>query len=41
VSPSSTRSRRRHEHPRLRAAQNALLWLGIIVLALFPFPGWW
>ena len=31
------------EHPRLRAARNALLWVAIIALAIFPFPfvGWW
>jgi hypothetical protein len=28
------------DHPRLRAARNVLLWLGVIVLALLPIP-WW
>ena len=27
-------------HPRLRTARNALIWLVIIVLALLPIP-WW
>lgn len=26
---------------RLGTALNALLWAGVIVLALFPFPWWW
>ena len=37
---SSKQPRRRTDHPRLRAAQNALLWLRLIVLAVLPFP-WW
>jgi hypothetical protein len=28
------------DHPRRRTARNALLWLGVIVLALLPIP-WW
>lgn len=28
------------DHPRLRTARNALLWVVIIVLALLPIP-WW
>ena len=28
------------DDPRLRTAQNALLWVVIIVLALLPIP-WW
>jgi hypothetical protein len=27
-------------HPRIDAAKKALLWLGIVVLAVLPFP-WW
>jgi hypothetical protein len=29
------------DHPRLKTARNALVWLGVIVLAVFPFPWWW
>ena len=32
--------RRRSAHPQLRQAQNALLWVGLIVLAVIPIP-WW
>ena len=28
-------------NPRLRKAQNALLWTVLLVLAVFPFPLWW
>ena len=28
------------DHPRLRTAQNVLLWVAIIALALLPIP-WW
>ena len=38
---SSTPPRRLTDHPRFRTAQNALLWLGVLVLAVFPFPWWW
>jgi hypothetical protein len=38
---SPDKARRRTDHPRLRTAQNVLLWLGLIVLAVFPFPWWW
>jgi hypothetical protein len=41
MSSSSNETRRPDDHPRLRTARNALLWLGVIVLALFPFPWWW
>ena len=41
MNSSSTEPRRRPDHPRRRTARNALLWLGVIVLALFPFPWWW
>ena len=27
-------------HPRIDAAKKALLWVGIVALAVFPFP-WW
>ena len=27
-------------HPRMDAAKKALLWVGILVLAVLPFP-WW
>jgi hypothetical protein len=27
-------------HPRIDAAKKALLWLGIVVLAILPYP-WW
>ena len=27
-------------HPHLDTAKKALLWLGIVVLAILPFP-WW
>jgi hypothetical protein len=27
-------------HPRIDAAKKALLWVGIVVLAILPFP-WW
>lgn len=40
MSSSSNQPRRRTDHPRFRAAQNALVWLGVIVLAVAPFP-WW
>jgi hypothetical protein len=29
------------DRPRLRTARNVLLWIGVIVLAVFPFPWWW
>ena len=29
-----------HEHPRVNKAVNALLWIGLIVLAIVPIP-WW
>jgi hypothetical protein len=28
------------DHPRLKTARNALLWVAVIVLAVLPFP-WW
>jgi hypothetical protein len=28
------------DHPRLKAARDALLWLAVIVLAVAPYP-WW
>jgi hypothetical protein len=28
------------QHPRLKAARKALLWLGVIILAVIPIP-WW
>ena len=34
-------SGRRADHQRLQAARKALLWLGVVVLAIFPFPWWW
>jgi hypothetical protein len=40
MSSSSEKARRRTDHPRLRTAQNVLLWLGVIALAFLPFP-WW
>jgi hypothetical protein len=40
MSSSSNQSPRRTDHPRLRAVQNALLWLGLIVLAVVPIPFW-
>ena len=39
MSSSSNETRRPDDHPRLRTARKALLWLGVIVLALFPW--WW
>jgi hypothetical protein len=41
MNSSSTQPRRGTDHPRRRTARNVLLWLGVIVLALFPFPWWW
>ena len=38
---SSSNHDRRPDQPRYRAARNALLWLGLLALALFPFPWWW
>lgn len=29
------------DHPRLKTTRNALVWLGVIVLAVCPFPWWW
>jgi hypothetical protein len=29
-----------NSHPRIDAAKKALLWVGIVALAVFPFP-WW
>jgi hypothetical protein len=41
MSSSSNQSpARRSRHRRLNAAWMALLWLGVIVLAIAPFP-WW
>jgi hypothetical protein len=31
----------RTDHPRVSSAFNALLWLGLIVLAVAPFPWVW
>jgi hypothetical protein len=38
---SSSPNKPHNDRPRFGRAQNALLWLGVIVLALYPFPGWW
>jgi hypothetical protein len=38
---SSNEARRQDDHPRRRTAVNALLWFGVLVLAVFPFPWWW
>ena len=37
---STSRSRFRNDHPRLTAAGTVLLWLAVILVALFPLP-WW
>jgi hypothetical protein len=37
----NTETRRRTDGPRFKTARNALLWVGLIALALFPFPWWW
>ena len=37
----STPSRHPNQSPRLRRALNALLWISVIVLAVFPIPLWW
>jgi hypothetical protein len=41
MSSSSTHSTRSPRRPRVNPAQKALLWLAVIVLAVYPFPGWW
>jgi hypothetical protein len=41
MSSSSDQARRADDHPRLRMARNVLLWLGVIVVAVVPFPWWW
>jgi hypothetical protein len=41
MSSSSNETHRATDHPRLRTARNALIWLGVILVALFPFPWWW
>jgi hypothetical protein len=43
MNSSSTQQdpRRRTDHPRVNAARKALVWLGVIVLAVVPFPWWW
>jgi hypothetical protein len=41
MSSSSDQASRPDDHPRRRTARNALLWIGVIVLAFFPFPWWW
>jgi hypothetical protein len=41
MSSSPNESRRPTDHPRLRTARTALIWLGLIALALFPFPWWY
>ena len=41
---SSSNETRPTDDPRLptaRYARNALIWLGVILIALFPFPWWW
>ena len=38
---SATQPRRLSNHPRLNTAGNALLWISLIALAVFPFPWWW
>jgi hypothetical protein len=40
MNSTSDKARRRTDNPRLRTAQNVLLWLGVIALAVLPFP-WW
>jgi hypothetical protein len=37
----ATQPRRLSNHPRLNTAWNALLWISVIALAVFPFPWWW
>jgi hypothetical protein len=37
---SNSDSRSRNDHPRITRARNVLLWLAVIVVALFPLP-WW
>jgi hypothetical protein len=34
-------TRRPTDHPRRNTAKNALLWIGLIALAVFPYPWWW
>ena len=29
------------DQPRFNGVRKALLWLGVIALALFPYPLWW
>jgi hypothetical protein len=38
---SPIQPRRLRNHPRLNTAWNALLWISVIALAVFPFPWWW
>ena len=38
---NSSSSKPHNDSPRFGGARNALLWIGIIALALFPFPWWW
>jgi hypothetical protein len=37
----NTETRRRTDRPRLNAARTALLWIGLIAIAVFPYPWWW
>jgi hypothetical protein len=44
MSSPSHETDRPTDHPPLRTARyarNALIWLGLILVALFPFPWWW
>ena len=44
MSSSLNETDRPTDPPRLRTqrnARNALIWLGVILIALFPFPWWW
>jgi len=27
--------------PRFKIARSVLVWIGVIAVALFPFPWWW
>jgi hypothetical protein len=38
---SPRQPRRLSNHTRLNTAWNALLWISVIALAVFPFPWWW
>ncbi len=41
MSSSPNETRRPTDHRGLRAARNVVIGIGLLAVALFPFPWWW